>query len=545
MKTACYISTSHDTDYKKFEELISHRISSHKGPLFSTDATGLFEFYLEGIIPEARCHYNCYTCRNMIEKYGNLVTIDEVTGYHHPLLWYTPSIFGVPDFFIRSFAGMGYIVDKAKVTGVFLSSDKVWGKPVTGVWTHLSGTNPNIFWHPLLSANQMMSEKQQDYGMLCHALSDFPIEAAIQAVRVLEADAMDRSEKTLGVAQWFLKLHQTIKDVKGNHRSNLIWLTVAQAPPGWCHIRSTMISTLLDDIILGLPFEEIKRKWDAKMHPLQYQRPTAPPSHGLIKQANEVVTKLNSQRSLQRRFAKIQDILFSYWVPQKEDIDTQIPQMKGPFDHLLPQDFSKIKEVELPIKKMTWDKFKEEVLPQTIKMDLLVPAHGGFFGMVTAHDDDAPPILQWDGLQEDIYNDGAVIGKLPFPRNPVSWYFYHQESYCSNWNLDPVWTKVNLITNKPCYWQDPDKFSHHGTGVFFILQDCWDKKHKAGGSFFPETLKSEYHSIRGAMEAYSNKAEILGKEEGTANGICLDQGGSVKVKVKTKDGSQEYQLSLT
>jgi hypothetical protein len=38
-----------------------------------------------------------------------------------------------------------------------------------------------------------------------------------------------------------------------------------------------MIGALLDDIKSGLPFEDIKARFDAKMHPLRYQRPKPRP----------------------------------------------------------------------------------------------------------------------------------------------------------------------------------------------------------------------------------------------------------------------------
>jgi len=48
------------------------------------------------------------------------------------------------------------IVDRAKVTGVFLSSEKVWGTPQTGVWSHLHGSHGRlsaISRHPTVSAH--------------------------------------------------------------------------------------------------------------------------------------------------------------------------------------------------------------------------------------------------------------------------------------------------------------------------------------------------------------------------------------------------------
>ena len=370
--TADIPHVSSDHDYSDFEQLIASRVAAASGPLFTTNAAELFEAYLVGIPIEQRQHYDCRCCRRFIERFGGLVAID-TDGTSHSLLWNIEA----PEFFRNAVACMLVKVERAKVNGVFVNGDKTWGTPfnVPGSpskyqgqrWTHLHGTPPVVFKSPLLSADQSAAEKLQDYIMLHKALAEIPMEAVVQAVRVLEADAVDRSEKTLGVAKWLLALHQSIADVRGPKRDNLIWLAVATAPPGWCHVRSTMISTLLDDVIEGLPFDAIQRRWNAKMHPLQYQRPTSPPSDGNIAQANKIIEKLQAEGALARRFARLDEVV-ALWRPR----DIQPVEKKvggGAFDHLKSKG-NAIKEVELPATKMVWEKFRDTVLPNANEIEV-------------------------------------------------------------------------------------------------------------------------------------------------------------------------------
>lgn len=445
-----------------------------------------------------------------------------------------------------SIDAMWAIVKRAKVTGVFINDSKVWGNPRTGEWTHLSGEMAEVHTSPLKTASQVEAEKLQDYIMLKRGLEEIPLEAVVQAVRVLEADAVDRSEKTLGVAQWLLSLHRSIADVRGPIRDNLVWLAVAKAPSGWCHVRSTMISTLLDDVIAGLPFNAIKARWDAKMHPLKYQRPTTI-KDGNIEQANKIVAKLQSEGSLQRRFALLEEVT-ELWKPQMVHQKTTRSRCScsfshpphdwcdgnqnggGAFDHLRERS-SSIKPVELPASKLSWEKFRDTVLPTANEVEVNLPSGAAaFFGLVTAVNV-APPILQWDGL------DG-------FTRNPVSWYFYHGGSTARDWALTPGWTKVDAICLKPCYWQKPDSFQHQGDGVFFVISAAKDTRHTAGAGFFPECLRSEYHEIRHAMEAYARTAAIVCREEGTANGIALGKGESLTVRVRSNGVATDYAVAL-
>ncbi len=521
-----------DPDYADFEQLIAARVASANGPLFTTNAEELFEAYLGGMPEHERQHYNCRCCRRFIERFGGLATIGE-DGISHSLLWDADS----PDSFHNPVAAMLVKVQRAKVTGVFVNGEPMWGTAfnVPGSpskyegqrWTHLHGTPPVVFKSPLMTADQSSAEKLQDYIILHKALAELPMEAVVQVVRVLEADAVDRSEKTLGIAKWLLSLHQSIADLRGFKRDNLIWLAVATAPPGWCHVRSTMISTLLDDVLEGLPFDAIQRRWNQKMHPLQYQRPATPPSDGNIEQANRIIAKLQSEGSLTRRFARLDEVT-ALWKPR------ELPRAEakiggGAFDHLKMKP-NAVKQVELPATKIVWEKFRDTVLPDALEVEVNLPfGNAPYFGFVTAVNADSPPMLQWDGLAGQ-------------PRNPVSWYFYHGGTTAQNWGLQPGWNKVSAFCLKPCNWQS-DKFSHQGGGVFLVLLGAKDSRH-AGGGYFPETLRSEYHGIRSVIEAHSRNADLAGREEGSANGIALNEESPLTVRVKSQAGQASYQLRL-
>jgi|HubBroStandDraft_4_1064222.scaffolds.fasta_scaffold00029_96 hypothetical protein len=532
--TTSTVHTDHDHYYKEFERLIADRIASAQEPLFTTNAEGLWEAYLAGIPAEHRQYYNCRWCKRFIEKYGVLAAINADGRTSTSLIWGVD----VPRFFLDSAVRCGNILAKAKVTGVFINGDKVWGTPsnVAGVgskyvgqtWTHLHGTPPTVFKSALKTADQESAEKTQDYITLKRGLDEFPVEAVVQAVRVLEADAVDRSEKTLGVAKWLLALHQSIASLRGPMRDNLVWLAVAKAPPGWCHVRSTMISTLLDDVVQGLPFETIKSRWDAKMHPLKYQRPVAPPKDGAIDAANKIMAKLQSEGALARRFARLDEVT-ALWRPRTEEV-APAKAKGGAFDHLKGKGGTAIKEVELPAKTMGWNHFRDTVLPDALEIEVQLGwGNLPFYGLTTAVNADAPAIIQWDGLPN-------------LPRNPVAQYFWHGGSPASQWGLTPGWCKVDAICLKPCHWQS-DKFSHHGGGVFFVIAAARESR-MSGAAIFPETLRAEYHRIRSVIEAHSRQSEIAGMAEGNANGIALDGHGKLTVRVKSKSGLDSYVLSI-
>jgi hypothetical protein len=526
-KTATACATEEGEGYADFERRVRERVAGAAAPVFTTDADpdALWSHYLANLPPDRRQHYNCHCCRRFVCKYGPLVTVDG-EGVARPLLWDSAA---APEFFRKAVGRLEAEVAGGRVSGVFVSDEPEWGVPRTGEWTHLAATpNPYLVAkkNPLKSPSQRAAELKEDYGILCRSLADYPHEVVTQALRVLTQDALYRSEKAKAVADWFFDLHIAVDGLKGKRRENVIWRAVAKAPAGFCHVRSTVLSTLLDDIKAGLPFDAIARRWGEKLHPLQYQRPTAPPTDGAIKQAEKVVAELGLERSFGRRFATLDDVLAKAWVPTRaEGTDGK----GGFFAHLRQKQGAAA--LEIPAAKVTWEKFSRTVLPTALGMEVVVPASGSFYGLVTATDPAAPPLLQWDGL------DGH-------PRNPVSWYFYSRGSMASRWGLaGGKRAAVTAVFLGPHRWQEPAKFDHQGDSVFFALEGAADSG-KPGLCLFPEILKADLHGVRKVIEAHSRRGSIDGAGGGNANGIALQKNSphAVAVRVRTATGFANYTI---
>lgn len=484
--------------YDRLLAAVAARVAAATGPLFTTSSADLLQTFLAALPPEDRQGYTCGACRRFFDAYGGLVTVSE-HGALRSVLW---ADLEVPDYFAAAVAALDRAVRGATIRGVFLRAEETWGKPVTGPWRHLSG-QPSVQvrykFSPVQTAAQARAEKAQDYETLQRGLAEFPAAQVAVAVRLLESEALYRSEKVLGVATWLRDLHEARAKVQGTARDNLVWRAVAMAPPGFCHVKSTMIGTLLEDIAAGLDFETLKRRFADKMRPDLYQRPQAPPSAGNIASAEKIVAQLQSAGALRRRYARLSEVV-ALWRPRAEP---QAPP-KGVFGHLLPT--SKAKPVEGGEVTITWEKFQRTVLSGAERIELLVPSGNSSFGaLVTASDPEAPPILQWDRDER---------------RNPFSWYFYVNGSRAQRWNLVPgAWVPVTAITLKPSMWTS--EMSHQGKGVFFLLQGCRDVERGVGLALFPETLRAEYHAIRKTIEAFSARGDLDGREEADACGVGM------------------------
>lgn len=518
-----------------FDDLVCKRVREHFAgacsttpprQLFTTDAVGLYDMFVDALPSELRQHHNCRACRTFVERFGGLVYL--IDGEAFSPFW---SESNIPEPFTASIRAMRLVATRAKVEGVFYSTEAVLGQPVTGAWRHFSVmlTDAMRFRAPsgrhadrAELASQASALKREEFGMLTRALADYTPEVVTQAIALLDTETLYRSEKVIGVARWLADVQARLAATKnGRRKENILWAAVAAAPTGYAHARNSMIGTLLDDLAAHVPIDEVKRKFAAKMHPLQYQRPTAPPSTGNIREAEKVVAELGAAGSLKRRFAKLED-LRPLWTPAApRNPAGKVAEGGAVFAHLLAKPTVKTTDIDATSSPMTWEKFARTTLAQGADaIEIYAPARGNYMALITAEDSASPPIIQWDSEQD---------------RNPLTWYVYHGGSTAKAWRVTHGWVSLTAVTFKPNMYKPG--FEHQGVGVMFIIAGARDTRHTASGGLFVEQLRSQFHGIRSTLEVFFNTAPISGRDEATACGLMCSNGGPWDVRLRvTKAG---------
>lgn len=488
----------HDADYARLLTAVGDafaRTATGQAHVFETDAAGLYDAYLDALPNSERAVHTCHACRRFIESFGHLVAVD-AAGVRRSVMWDSSA---VPEFYMPVVAAMMDRVIHAKITGVFLSDLATWGTPQTGTWTHFSVTPPATirYRERALTAFQAMAAMKERYRTVATALGEFTPKMLDEAIRVLEADAVNRAEKFIGPAKWLRALHDR---PKGRNGEALMWKMIAAAPEGYCHPRASVIGPLLEDIASGMPFEDIRRRFNAKMHPLQYQRPQAAPTAGNIKAAEALVEKLGLANSLKRRFARMEDMQSFIWRPKAKADE---PKGGGVFGHLKAKNTEEVQSVNLPSQTMTWDKFVRTVLPDVEAVDLLAPTHGQYIALTAATDPEAETIFKWP--------------------NGVAWYVYHNGASAQQFSVrGGTYVKVNAIVPLPTLWGDrPAPFI--ADGAVLILDGSVDKDNRAL-SLFPECIRDDLHGIRAVIEAHSKTGKLDGQEEASACGYDFRKG---------------------
>lgn len=489
-----------DREYHDFIEAMNNRFFARFGngktPLFKTDMKGLFAVYLETFQdPIERQYHNCSCCHAFMSRYGSLVYVDD-NGSPRSAVWDEAD---APQEYKATIRAMVKKIERAKIVSPFLTSENTLGQFEAGGWKHFALRVPVTMKYTgrHQTAGQTMAEKREDFKNVMRALGEFSHATVQTALTVLRADALYRSEKVLGAAEWLESLYS----IKGNR--NLMWKAIATAPAGFCHPRSSMIGTLLEDIEAGMEFSVVSKRFADKMHPLRYQRPQAAPAAGAIKQAEKLFQDMGLAASLRRRFARFDEIE-KFWTPTPK----AAPQSDSIFGHLEAKNQPTVKSLNLPAQVMTWVKFRDTVLPSAEQIQFPVPSNNlPLTAIVTAADPEAPPLLQWD-------NEGQ--------RNPFSTYVWNGGSRPDQFKLRAgSIVNVEALTLRPHKWYGGE-YPNQSEGVIFILEGAQETRN-GGLALFPEILRSEVKGVRSVIEAYSNKGQLEGMEEGGACGLLLDK----------------------
>ncbi|KRB87272.1 hypothetical protein [Duganella sp. Root198D2] len=516
-----------DNAFGAFVTRINDHFSALTGPIFETNAAGMFDAYLDACEdPAERQKRTCSCCRQFIERFGGLVTVGD-DGQLVPALW---DIEDAPDPYRGALGALQRKVRRASITKPFLSSEAVFGKPEKGGWHHFAVKSGKIFaGNGLDNAFQAACARREAFDSVLRALDEYTPSTCATALRLLKDDSLANSEAALGQAQFLVDLHAARDAVDGQQaKDNIVYRMVATAPTGFCHPRSSMIATLLDDIAAGKSFEEAAASWAAKMHPLRYLRPQAAPTEGAIKAAEAAFEKLGAGTALQRRYGTMADILETIWQP---GIQEKQEAKGGLFSSIIPKGVgAHAASMMAPATVMTLEKFRRTVLPTADKIEMAAPAgRTSFVALTSAVHADARPILQWDHDQK---------------RNPVAWYIYHGGSSASDFNLSGSFYDVTAITAPPHAWLG-QVHPQHGDGIVLLLKNARDLN-KCGGhsAIFPSCLKGEFHGFRSTIEAYSKTNSLGGFGEDNVAGLLLSKGDQYQVTLRVTSGDQvsEYRL---
>lgn len=373
----------------------------------------------------------------------------------------------------------------------FYSSVSMAGVYEQGGFAHISAELPRMtVFQP--AGDTVMARKKEDVKNMRFAVRQIKKETAETALHLLASGALRRAEVAKANAQFLVDAYRA----KDNDFVHL----VGEAPEGFCHPRSSVISTLLDNIESGMGGEALTNAWNNLMDPLVYKRPTEAPKAGNIARAEKLFEELGLADSLKRRFAAPSELQYLWKPPQK-----QTEKQNGVFGHL-----RKVTKSELAVDggSITFVKFLSKVLP-TAEVVVISPAALSAFTVAAVPE--SPPILAWD---------------KPEARNTVAtWTYARTGIQPHKFGLQGSQFVVGLTLDT--WMKDVEDTGNRGQRAFWVLEATQAPEFYTG--LFPENLRPELREVASVIEAHNQTDRTgCGKPDSYAAGATV-VGASVVV----------------
>lgn len=364
------------SQFHAFATLVHQRfaqLSNHELFVVGEDNRAFEKHYLDSFpagtnpVYKTNTEHDCTCCKQFIRNLGNVVAI--VDGQIQTV-W---DITGAPAPYDTVAAAMAEFVRSNAITDVFRSSERKYGAEeskqlleggTVKKWNHFHGAVASRHFSTAVGTNQ--GAYRSATQVFKRGLDELAAGAFDSVLDLIDSKALYRGEEHLRSIKDFQKLQTQYKKLKTPAaREAFLWAN-AMAPAS--RFRNTVIGTLLVDLSAGVDLEQAVRSFETKVAPINYKRPTALITPGMVKDAVAKLKELDLEAAIERRFAKISDVRVNnvLWVD-----NTVQGKMKGGVESVL---MAAAKAVGKPAaaQAIGIDDFMSKILPTATAMSLFV-----------------------------------------------------------------------------------------------------------------------------------------------------------------------------
>lgn len=433
---------------RKFEGAISNqidRIISLSTELFyvEIDRDELFNLYLasfpEGTNPifRKRTVHDCSCCKRFIRDFGHVVAI--ING-RIETIWDVRT-----DEFYDVIANiLAETVRFRRIAGVYRNQQKTLGGPenretlengIINIYEHFHYTLPSQFVNNEDIAS-VRGEFRTNKEVLERSLTEISLEASELVVELIKQNSLYRGEEFLHIVTKFQDIKLEFELLPKSDRDTFLWLTSASIGENG-RFKNTVIGTLLHDLSIGTELEIAVKKFEIKTAPMNYKRPTAIITQGMINKAEEKIVELGIEKSLARRFATAKDLTINNVMFVDKGTKKKFKKEKKNKSILANLEPTKAYDPD-KIQKINIDEFVATILPHVTSIDVMVKnTHINNLMSVTAPKNrKSPNMMKWDNPFGWGYNgeltDSSIKQRVQkaggnvegFMRFSLSWDYY-------------------------------------------------------------------------------------------------------------------------
>lgn len=338
----------------------------------------LYETYLNSFpagtnnIFRARREHDCSACRSFIKKFGNVVTIKDGI------------VKSIWDFKSNNFEydtvceEMSKYVKSFPIKDVFLTCENMIGTPsnkevIDGVglftWHHLYVVVPNKFIVRKDDVNEKIAENRDVRNVFKRSLDEISIDAVNMVLELISQNSIYRGNEWESVLKIFKEYKTKYDSLNDKQKELFAWENFFKAGVTVGKIRNHSMGVLLTDISNNVDLDEAVRRYESIVAPTNYKRPKPVYTKKMLDNARKTIESLGYMDSLNRRFAKIDDISINNVLfanrnvaSNMKDFDVFSAMEKESTNNR--KKFSKVEEIAI-------EDFIEKVLPNVSEVEVM------------------------------------------------------------------------------------------------------------------------------------------------------------------------------
>lgn len=428
----------HDVQQKMVENF--KKLHTNYGKAFQTNADKdtLWDTYLESFpasknqIYRVKREHDCSCCRHFIKDIGGIVFIDDEQNLH--TIWEFE--IGEPDY-QTVFDALDAYVKGCTITDVYLNKFNS-----VGIRQSFENNNGNIkrwehFYLPLPgnmiyrgrdTIDTERGQQRDTVRVFGRSLAEISTDAVDTVLDLIGSNTLYRGNEWKNALKE-LRAYKVIYDgLDENKKTLYVWKTAQKAGMAVGRIRNHSIGVLLTDITNGEDLNVAVTRYEKIVAPANYKRPKAIFTAKMLEDAKQTITDLGYIDSLQRRYAKLDDISVNNILFSNKDAAKRIKG--GVFDEMLseakttPQKFDRAEEIPI-------EQFISDVLPRATEIEAYVENRhaANMVSLIAPVNPDAPSMFKWNNafswaytgnitdsaIRENVKNaGGSVDGVLRF-----------------------------------------------------------------------------------------------------------------------------------
>lgn len=372
-----------EDNFTKFVKLIDKQfqmMAAHNLYEVEIDKELLWNTYLDSFpegtneIYRERREYDCNTCKQFIRRVGNVVSI--IDGKFVSIWDVAPedSTFSIVTKALSNF------VHKHKATNVFYTDMAVAGcecnyettEECINKYEHFYTEIPKKYVKGKDAIPVLKAEVRDKKSVLKRGLDEFTKEALDTVKDMIDQNWLYRGEEWKAVLKEFTELHEKYHLLGTEEDKEIFaWEKAATVSVAVAKLRNHSFGTLITDISTGTELETAVKAYERMVAPANYKRPKAIFTKKMLEEAQKTITELGYMDSLERRFAKLDDITVNNILFSNKDSAKRIHGAMDLFAAMEkdvtinPKRFDKVEEIDI-------EDFIKNILPTATEVEAYV-----------------------------------------------------------------------------------------------------------------------------------------------------------------------------